>query len=112
MLPAQPLGLQTALDIHGQSAYGTVRRAENHHALGGEQDLVLPAAPRGGGVHVQDVPVMWLPFIFQDIRTGRRSGILTPALNVLFNTSGIGQQGSSLENSLSMGANLGYSVMW
>ena len=29
-------------------------------------------------LHVQDVPVMWLPFIFQDIRTGRRSGILTP----------------------------------
>jgi hypothetical protein len=29
-------------------------------------------------LYVQDVPVMWLPFIFQDIRTGRRSGIITP----------------------------------
>ena len=29
-------------------------------------------------LYVQGVPVMWLPFIFQDIRTGRRSGILTP----------------------------------
>jgi lipopolysaccharide assembly outer membrane protein LptD (OstA) len=29
-------------------------------------------------LYVADVPVMWLPFIFQDIRTGRRSGILTP----------------------------------
>lgn len=28
--------------------------------------------------YVQDVPVFWLPFIFQDIRTGRRSGIITP----------------------------------
>ena len=27
---------------------------------------------------VQGVPVMWLPFVFQDIRSGRRSGILTP----------------------------------
>ncbi len=29
-------------------------------------------------LYVQGVPVMWLPFIFQDIRSGRRSGILTP----------------------------------
>ncbi len=28
--------------------------------------------------YVQDVPVMWLPFIFQDIRSGRRSGVLPP----------------------------------
>lgn len=33
-------------------------------------------------LHVQDVPVMWLPFIFQDIRTGRRSGILTPRVGI------------------------------
>lgn len=29
-------------------------------------------------LYVGDVPVAWLPFIFQDIRTGRRSGLLTP----------------------------------
>lgn len=29
-------------------------------------------------LYVQDVPVMWLPFIVQDIREGRRSGILPP----------------------------------
>ncbi len=33
-------------------------------------------------VFVQDVPVMWLPFIFQDIRSGRRSGMLTPEVGV------------------------------
>lgn len=33
-------------------------------------------------VFVQDVPVMWLPFIFQDIRTGRRSGMLTPEVGI------------------------------
>ena len=29
-------------------------------------------------LYVRDVPIMWLPFIFQDIRKGRRSGILVP----------------------------------
>ena len=29
-------------------------------------------------LYIGDVPVMWLPFIFQDMRSGRRSGILTP----------------------------------
>jgi Tat protein translocase TatC len=29
-------------------------------------------------LYVRDVPVMWLPFIFQDTRSGRRSGILVP----------------------------------
>lgn len=39
---------------------------------------VLVARP--AVLYVQDVPVMWLPFIFQDIRSGRRSGILTPRM--------------------------------
>ncbi|MDP3911727.1 MAG: twin-arginine translocase subunit TatC [Gemmatimonadales bacterium] len=40
-------------------------------------------------LYVRDVPVMWLPFIFQDIRSGRRSGILVPrfGLNDLVRTS-------------------------
>ena len=40
-------------------------------------------------LYVRDVPVMWLPFIFQDIRGGRRSGILFPrfGLNDLVRTS-------------------------
>jgi Tat protein translocase TatC len=29
-------------------------------------------------LYIRDVPIMWLPFIFQDIRKGRRSGILVP----------------------------------
>ncbi len=29
-------------------------------------------------LYVRDVPIMWLPFIFQDIRSGRHSGILVP----------------------------------
>ncbi|HEY6807977.1 MAG TPA: twin-arginine translocase subunit TatC [Gemmatimonadales bacterium] len=29
-------------------------------------------------LYVRDVPIVWMPFILQDIRTGRRSGILVP----------------------------------
>ena len=29
-------------------------------------------------LYIRDVPLMWLPFIFQDIRPGRRSGVLVP----------------------------------
>lgn len=31
-------------------------------------------------LYIKDIPVMWLPFVFQDIRAGRRSGILPPRL--------------------------------
>mgnify|MGYP001217401399 FL=1 len=29
-------------------------------------------------LYIRDVPILWLPFVFQDARTGRRSGILIP----------------------------------
>ncbi len=40
-------------------------------------------------LYVRDVPILWLPFIFQDTRPGRHSGILTPqvGLNDLVRTS-------------------------
>ena len=33
-------------------------------------------------LYIGDVPVMWIPFIFQDMRAGRRSGVLTPRFGV------------------------------
>jgi Tat protein translocase TatC len=33
-------------------------------------------------LYVRDVPILWLPFIFQDVRPGRRSGILVPQLGL------------------------------
>jgi Tat protein translocase TatC len=33
-------------------------------------------------LYVQDVPILWLPFIFQDMRQGRRSGFLIPRFGV------------------------------
>jgi hypothetical protein len=41
-------------------------------------------------LYVRDVPVLWLPFLFQDLRPGRRSGILVPqfGLNDIVRPSG------------------------
>ncbi len=33
-------------------------------------------------LYVEDVPIAWLPFVFQDTRHGRRSGILTPGFGI------------------------------
>ena len=33
-------------------------------------------------LYVRDVPVMWLPFMFQDMRPGRRSGLLVPRFGI------------------------------
>lgn len=33
-------------------------------------------------MYIRDIPVMWFPFIFQDIRPGRRSGVLPPRFGV------------------------------
>ncbi len=37
---------------------------------------------RPGVLYLGEVPVFWLPFFFQDIRSGRRSGMLTPRFGV------------------------------
>jgi hypothetical protein len=37
---------------------------------------------RPATLYIGEVPVLWLPFVFQDIRSGRRSGILSPRLGV------------------------------
>ena len=33
-------------------------------------------------LYVADVPVLWLPFIFQDMRRGRRSGVIPPQFGI------------------------------
>ncbi|MEO8880292.1 MAG: putative LPS assembly protein LptD [Gemmatimonadaceae bacterium] len=33
-------------------------------------------------LYVADIPVLWLPFIFQDMRSGRRSGIIPPRFGI------------------------------
>jgi len=40
-------------------------------------------------LYIADIPVMWLPFVFQDMRAGRRSGIIPPRIgfNQIFRQS-------------------------
>jgi len=40
-------------------------------------------------LYIADIPVMWLPFVFQDMRSGRRSGIIAPRIgfNQIFRQS-------------------------
>ena len=52
---------------------------EYHFAAGEVKWLnknVMVARP--AVLYIRDVPIMWMPFIFQDIRSGRRSGFLVP----------------------------------
>lgn len=37
---------------------------------------------RPGILYIGEVPVFWIPFFFQDVRSGRRSGLLTPGFGV------------------------------
>ncbi len=42
-------------------------------------------------LYIADIPVFWLPFIFQDVRSGRRSGIIPPRIgfsDIIRNRSG------------------------
>ena len=37
---------------------------------------------RPGVLYIGEVPVFWIPFFFQDVRSGRRSGLLTPNFGI------------------------------
>ena len=56
------------------------RPVPGYHFAAGEvkwlNKTVMVARP--AVLYVRDVPILWLPFIFQDIRPGRRSGMLVP----------------------------------
>jgi Tat protein translocase TatC len=43
-------------------------------------NTILVARPTT--LYVRDIPVLWLPFIFQDMRPGRRSGFLVPRFGI------------------------------
>ena len=37
---------------------------------------------RNSVLYIADIPIFWLPFVFNDLRVGRRSGILTPRFGI------------------------------
>jgi hypothetical protein len=43
-------------------------------------DNIMVARP--GVLYIGEVPVFWIPFFFQDVRSGRRSGLLTPSFGI------------------------------
>ncbi|MBC8089576.1 MAG: LPS-assembly protein LptD [Phycisphaerae bacterium] len=43
-------------------------------------DNIMVARP--GVLYIGEVPIFWIPFFFQDVRKGRRSGILTPNFGI------------------------------
>ena len=58
---------------------------EPHYHFRADRVKVVPGkrlVARSAVLHVGGVPVLWLPFIFQDLRAGRRSGLLVPRLGV------------------------------
>lgn len=71
----------------GEATYGrdgTITSCEDslpHYHFASSQIKMIKKnvmVARPAVLYLEGVPVMWLPFIFQDIRSGRRSGILTP----------------------------------
>ena len=73
-----------AVYVHSGSITSCSLTEPHYHFRVGEGKLVgdriLVARP--ALLYIRDIPVMWLPFIFQDLRSGRRSGILPPRLGV------------------------------
>jgi hypothetical protein len=64
--------------------YGDITTCDDsfphYHIRGGELKYVTKEVLviRPAVLYIADVPILWLPFMFQDLRRGRRSGILTP----------------------------------
>jgi LptD protein len=57
----------------------------------GKRSLVA----RPAVLYIRDIPVMWVPFIYQDLREGRRSGLLPPRFgfsDIVRNSSGYRRQ--------------------
>jgi hypothetical protein len=56
----------------------------DYHFRAGEIKMITRnfLVARPATLYIGEVPVMWLPFVFQDIRSGRRSGVLSPRFGV------------------------------
>ena len=77
-------GRETAFYVHG-GRITSCDLVEPHYHFKAQQIKVVAKnimVARPAVLYVADVPVMWLPFIFQDLRSGRRSGLLPPRLGV------------------------------
>ncbi len=84
-------GAQTAFFVRNGSITSCDDSIPDYHFQSKQIKLISKnlLVARPAVLYIGDVPVMWLPFIFQDMRAGRRSGILTPrfGLSELFRNS-------------------------
>ena len=74
------LGLEAAFFGRGGTITTCDDSIPHYHFSSKELKLVKGklAVGRPGVLYIYDVPVFWLPFYFQDVRSGRRSGMLNP----------------------------------
>ncbi len=74
----------TAFYVKGGSITSCDDSIPDYHFRANEIKMVSKniMVARPAVLYIGDVPVMWLPFIFQDMRSGRRSGVLTPRFGV------------------------------
>jgi Tat protein translocase TatC len=74
----------TRLYAGGSRITSDTSRVSHWHFAAGQikwvTNTILVARP--AVLYVRDVPVLWLPFIFQDMRQGRRSGLLVPRFGI------------------------------
>ncbi|MBI3982385.1 MAG: twin-arginine translocase subunit TatC [Gemmatimonadetes bacterium] len=74
----------TRLYAGGSRITSDTARVPHWHFAAGQikwvTNTILVARP--AVLYVRDVPVLWLPFIFQDMRQGRRSGLLVPRFGI------------------------------
>ena len=84
-------GRETAFYARNASLTSCDDSIPDYHFKAGQIKMVSKnlMVARPAVLYIGDVPILWLPFIFQDMRSGRRSGILTPrfGLSELFRNS-------------------------
>lgn len=75
---------QTRFYVHDGSITTCDLVEPHYHFTSGDIKVVAKGiiVARPAVLYIADIPVMWLPFIFQDTRSGRRSGILAPRLGL------------------------------
>ncbi|MGH7458838.1 MAG: putative LPS assembly protein LptD [Longimicrobiaceae bacterium] len=87
-----------------ESTYTSDDREEPQYHFQSDQVMVIEdriLVGRPARLYFKNVPVMWLPFVVQDLAEGRRSGLLTPS----FGLTDVVRTSSGYQRSIS---NLGY----
>ena len=84
-------GRETAFYVRNGTITSCDDSIPDYHFKAGEIKMVSRnlMVARPAVLYIGDVPILWLPFIFQDMRSGRRSGVLTPrfGMSELFRNS-------------------------